>query len=64
MLPDGNLDPAYDATTGLLKSGMTKNPASYVSDAGNVYATALELTGLNPVGKGKNTKPAMAYIKK
>ena len=33
-------------------------------DAGNVYATALELTGLNPAGKGKNTKPSMSFIKK
>ena len=64
MLPDGNLDPAFDQNTGILKNGMTKNPASYVSDAGNVYATALELTGLNPAGKGKNTKPPMSFIKK
>lgn len=64
MLPDGNLDPAYDPMTGLLKSGMTKAATSYVSDAGHVYATALELTGLNPVGKGKNTRPPMSFIKK
>ncbi len=64
MMPTGDLDPAYDANTGLLKAGMTKNAASSISDAGNVYATALEIAGINPAGKGKNTKPPMSFIKK
>jgi hypothetical protein len=64
LMPDGSLDPAYDANTGLLKSGFTKSATSYVSDAGHVYATALQLTGLDPTGKGKNTRPPMSFIKK
>ncbi|MFL5320985.1 MAG: DUF1501 domain-containing protein, partial [Myxococcaceae bacterium] len=64
IMPDGTLDPAYDPVTGVLKSGATKSPNSYISDCGNVYATALALTGINPTGKGKNTSPAMDFIKK
>jgi len=69
MMPDGTLDPAYDPVTGALKSGMTKSAASAVSDAGSVYATALYLSGLDSdalraQGKGRNTSPAMKFIKK
>ena len=69
LLPNGNMDPAYDQNTGLLKSGMTKDATSAVTDAGNVYATALYLSGLDPAalkaaGKGKNSKPPLTYIKK
>ncbi|WP_224242232.1 DUF1501 domain-containing protein [Hyalangium gracile] len=69
MMPDGSLDPAYDPDTGLLISGRTKSPNSFVSDAGHVYSTALHLTGLDPValraaGKGKNDRPPMTFIKK
>jgi hypothetical protein len=64
MMPDGSLDPAFDATTGVLKPGMTKSDDSFVSDAGHLYSTALYCSGLNPAGKGKNTRPAMTFIKK
>lgn len=62
MMPDGTLDPAYDAVTGVLKG--TKNPNSFISNGGHLYATALELCGINPTGKGLNTQPAMSFIKK
>ncbi|MGQ0504805.1 MAG: hypothetical protein ACT4TC_05755 [Myxococcaceae bacterium] len=64
MMPDGTLDPAYEPVTGSLKPGATKSTQSFVSDAGHVYATALSLTGLSPTGKGRNTRPAMGFIKK
>ncbi len=65
MMPDGTLDPAYDATTGLVKTGMQKNANSFVSDAGSVYATALELSGISKANqKGKNTGLPMAFVKK
>ncbi|WP_157232228.1 DUF1501 domain-containing protein [Hyalangium minutum] len=69
MMPDGTLDPAYDPDTGLLISGRTKNPNSYISDPGHVYSTALHLSGLDPAalraaGKGKNDRPAMTFVKK
>lgn len=64
-LPDGSLDPAFDATTGALKAGMTQNPQSFVSDAGHVYATALELSGIPKSGqKGKNGRTPLAFVKK
>lgn len=65
ILPDGKLDPAYDATTGLLKSGSTKSAQSFVSDAGHVYATALELAGIPKSSQtGKNERPALSFVKK
>jgi hypothetical protein len=32
--------------------------------AANVYATALQLSGISPTGKGLNTAPPMPFIKK
>ncbi|XXF77500.1 DUF1501 domain-containing protein [Myxococcaceae bacterium GXIMD 01537] len=69
MMPNGTLDPAYDPDTGLLVAGRTKSPDSYISDSGHVYATALQLAGLDPAalraaGKGRNERPPMAFIKK
>jgi len=65
VLPDGTLDPAYDADTGVLKSGSTKNPNSLVTDAGNVYATALDLSGISKANqKGKNNGTPLAFVKK
>ena len=66
---DGSLDPAYDAVTGLLIPGRTKDPTSVITDAGHVYSTALALSGLDPValkaaGKGKCSRPPLNFIKK
>ena len=60
MMPDGTLDPAYDPVTGVLTG--TKNPTSYVAEPGHVYSTALKLAGVDPTGKGLNTKPAMDFV--
>jgi hypothetical protein len=64
VMPDGSLDPAFDPVTGVLLPGQTQSPSSYVSNAGNVYATALLLAGVDPAGKGLNTRPAMAFVQK
>ncbi len=69
LMPDGTLDPSYDATTGALKAGKEATPGSFVPGAGHVYATALALAGLDPVqltkdGKGKNTSPPLAFVTK
>lgn len=62
LMPDGSLDPAYNPATGQLTG--TKSPNSFVADCGHVYATALALTGINPAGKGRNSRPAMSFIAK
>lgn len=61
-LNDGSLDPSFDPVTGLSRG--TKDPNSVVTHAGHVYATALDLSGINPAGKGLNTAPPMPFIKK
>ncbi|MFO0729049.1 MAG: hypothetical protein U1E65_35040 [Myxococcota bacterium] len=66
---DGSLDPAYDPVTGVLRSGQTKDPNSFVTDAGHVYATALYLSGLDPdalraAHKGRNNRPPLRFIKR
>jgi hypothetical protein len=63
ILPDGSLDPAFDATTGEKKG--TPSPGGIVPDAGHVYATALALSGIpKSAQKGKNDRPALAFIRK
>lgn len=65
VMPDGTLDPAYDPITGVLKPMSQPTAGGYVSDAGHVYATALELTGISKANqKGKNTRPPMLFVKK
>jgi hypothetical protein len=63
MMPDGTLDPAYDPVTGVLRPGQSKSAQSFVSEPGDVYATALSLAGVSPTGKGRNTRGAMAFIR-
>ncbi len=65
ILSDGSLDPAYDPATGFIKSGMQKSNASFVPDAGHVYATALDLCGIPKAEqKGKNDRPVLSFVKK
>jgi hypothetical protein len=64
LMPDGTLDPAYDPTTGELLDGRKKDPRSSVPDHGDVYATALHLSGIDPKGKGRNERPPLAYVRK
>jgi len=64
LMADGTLDPAYDPVTGALVKGRAKNPKSSVPDHGDVYATALHLSDIDPKGKGRNERPPLTYIKK
>ncbi len=64
LLPDGSLDEAYDPQTGLLKPERRPNEKGFVPNHGDVYATALDLTGLNPSGRGRNTRPPLRFIKR
>jgi hypothetical protein len=64
LLPDGSLDPAYNADTGELITGRKENPRAAVPDHGDIYATALYLAGINPAGHGRNQRPPLRYIKR
>ncbi|MBM4281425.1 MAG: hypothetical protein FJ137_11925 [Deltaproteobacteria bacterium] len=63
-MPDGTLDPAFDPGTGQLRPGQQKSAASFVSDPGHVYATALALSGVSPAGRGRNTRPALPFVQR
>lgn len=62
IMPDGSLDPAFDPITGELKDGQTKHKDSYIPNHGDVYSTALKLSGISPAGKGRNERPAMDFV--
>ena len=65
ILPNGMLDPAYDPATGTLKPLATKSPDSFITGAGHVYATALELAGIPKANqKGKNDASPLSFVKK
>ena len=62
ILPDGSLDPAYDVTSGELIKGRQKNEKSFIPNHGDVYSTALLLSGIDPAGKGRNDRPPLKFI--
>jgi hypothetical protein len=64
ILPDGSLDPAFDPVTGLLKKDAHKNPKSWIPNHGDVYATALYLSDIDPKGKGKNERGPLTFFKR
>jgi hypothetical protein len=64
ILPDGSLDPAFDPVTGVQLPGREPSPQSRIPDHGDVYATALDLAGVDPKGKGRNERPPLAFVKK
>lgn len=64
ILPDGAMDPAYDSVTGELREGQRRSDKSILPDHGDVYATALRLTGLNPAGRGRNQRGPLEFIGK
>ncbi|MBT5925121.1 MAG: DUF1501 domain-containing protein [Verrucomicrobia bacterium] len=64
ILPDGSMDPNYDPLSGKLKKGEQQHPKSFIPNHGDVYATALELSGIQSKGKGRNERPAMEFIGK
>lgn len=62
ILPDGSLDPNYDLTTGELLPDKKQHPASTIPNHGDVYSTALQLSGIDPNGKGRNKRPPLKFI--
>lgn len=64
ILPNGEMDPNYDPISGKLRKGRQKHPESFIPNHGDVYATALQLSGISPEGKGRNERPAMKFIPK
>ena len=64
LLPDGSLDPAYNATTGELKPNAQKSEKSSLPNHGDVYATALYLADINPTKRGRNNRGPLTYFKK
>jgi hypothetical protein len=64
ILPDGSMDPGYDPNSGELKPGAQKSPDSFIPNHGDVYATALYLSDIDPKGRGRNDRPPLKFIKK
>ena len=64
ILPDGSMDPNYDPHTGKLKKDCQKHEKSFIPNHGDVYATALYLSGLDSKGRGRNDRPPLKFIKK
>ncbi len=64
LMADGSMDPAFHPVTGELLNGRKPSPMAWLPDHGDVYATALYLSGINPKGKGRNERPPMTYIKR
>ena len=62
IMPDGSMDPNYCQLTGELIPGCEKHPRSFIPNHGDVYATALLLSGIDPSGKGRNQRPALNFI--
>ena len=63
ILPDGSLDPAYDPVSGELRPESEKSPKSFIPGHGEIYATALDLSGINPYGIGRNKRLPLSFIK-
>jgi len=64
LLPDGSMDPAYDARSGEAIPGRTPSEQGVVPNHGDVYATALHLSDIDPKGKGRNDRSPLAFIKR
>ena len=64
LMPDGTMDPNYDPVTGELKKGREPHPKGFVPNHGDVYATALALSGLDPKGRGRNERPPMRFVQR
>jgi hypothetical protein len=62
IMPDGGLDPNYDPVTGELLKDRTQHPDSSIPNHGDVYATALLLSGINPQGRGRNDRGPLKFV--
>jgi hypothetical protein len=64
LLPDGSMDPAYDPHTGEAIPTRTPSAQASVPNHGDIYATALYLSDIDPKGKGRNERGPLTYIKR
>ena len=62
ILPDGSLDPNFDPLTGQLHPDQNRHPDSFIPNHGDVYSTALLLSGINPNKRGRNERSALPFI--
>ena len=62
IMPDGSLDPNYDPVSGKLRKGLKAHSKSFIPNHGDVYATALALSGIDSKGKGQNERPPMSFV--
>jgi len=63
IMPDGTLDPNYELT-GRLKKDRKKHPRSTIPNHGDVYATALHLSGIDPKGRGRNDRGPLVFVRR
>lgn len=62
IMPDGALDPNFDPVSGKLRPGKKAHPKSFIPNHGDVYATALALSGIDPKGRGRNERPPLSFV--
>ena len=62
IIPDGALDPNVDPVSGKLRPGKKAHPKSFIPNHGDVYATALALSGIDPKGRGRNERPPLSFV--
>jgi hypothetical protein len=58
------MDPAFDPHTGEAIPGRTPSEHGSIPDHGDIYATALYVSGIDPKGKGRNERGPLTYIKR
>jgi len=63
IMPDGTMDQNYDMS-GKLKKDRKKDPKSIIPGHGEIYATALLLSGINPKGRGRNDRDPLNFVKR
>ena len=63
IMPDGTMDQNYDMS-GKLKKDRKKDPKSIIPGHGEIYATALHLSGINPKGRGRNDRDPLNFVKR
>jgi hypothetical protein len=58
------MDPAYDALSCDVIPSRTPSELGVVPNHGDIYATALHLSDIDPKGKGRNDRAPLTYIKR
>lgn len=58
----GELDPRYDRDGNLRNGETERSPSFIVPNHGHIYATALKLAGVEPLGAGRNESPHLPFV--